>query len=259
MLTSRAIIVQSIKSCRSVPAVSRCWFSTPAVKPEEEEEGALSPVAKKVQAMRKANKFQIMGPAKDDFLPSIPLPEDPSEVRFLDPADLDSRLKRDGSKRTVVIRQDSASIKQAPLNPESKWRIAMFEDGAYAQETWKNELMGWTSSSDPYQCEVPLEFTNAMDAVYFAKKRGWEYVVEKPILRKIRDDDVGYEHNFLPQDIQAQVEMEGTGCRQWERKSSGTSHYFRPLKYHGDGTVRQHGAAREQATDKAPEGYYKMR
>ena len=43
------------------------------------------------------------------------------------------------------------------------------------------------------------------------------------------------------------------------RSQAGASHYFRPLKFHGDGTVRQHGPNREEKTVKDVEGYYKMR
>ena len=99
--------------------------------------------------------------------------------------------------------------------------------------------MGWTSNADPYQCAPPLTFENAADAVYFAKKRGWNFVVKEPITRYMRNDDCQYQDNFLPQAVAAKVKKEGTSCDHWSRSSAGTSHYFRPLKYHGDGTVVQ--------------------
>ena len=55
------------------------------------------------------------------------------------------------------------------------------------------------------------------------------------------------------------VKRDGHKCDHWYRDQAGASHYFRPLKYHGDGTVRQHGPNMEQASEKDTVGYYKMR
>ena len=91
-------------------------------------------------------------------------------------------------------------------------------------------------------CDPPLYFRNAQDAVYFARKRGWKYTVKEPVIRILRDDDCQYQDNFLPQNVASLVKIEGKQCDHWKRVEAGTSHYFRPLKYHGDGTVRQHGS-----------------
>jgi hypothetical protein len=176
----------------------------------------------------------------------------------LDPADLPSRMNLDGTERTVIIRQDKKSMRQAPMNPEKKWRIAFYEDGKIT-EKWTNSLMGWTSNADPYQCAPPLVFPNAADAVYFAKKRGWKFIVKQPITRYMRRDDAQYQDNFLPQAVASRVQKEGTSCDHWKRDLAGASHYFRPLKYHGDGEVRQHGPNTEATTLPAVEGYYKLR
>ena len=233
--------------------------SVQTARPEEEDdEDALPAVTRMRQEMRKSDPHQIMGPVGETWLPAPVLPEDPKELAALDPADQRFRLKMDGSERTVVIRQRKKSSRQAPLNPESVWTINFYEDGMITQ-TWVNPLMGWQSNSDPYACSPPLMFPNASDAVYFAKKRGWNYVVKKPITRVLRDDDVQYQDNFLPQAVATKVQMEGTACDTWKRSNAGTSHYFRPLKYHGDATVGQYGPNGDAEIAPHVEGCFKLR
>jgi len=233
-------------------------FSAP-VKATEEEDGAVSLVTEQRTKMSDFNRHMVWGKTDEEALPAPLLPEDVKEVAALDPVSKQAVSTRmDGVQRTVVIRQQRKSARQAPLNPESSWRIFFYEDGGYADK-WSNSLMGWTSNADPYQSGPPLVFENAPDAVYFAKKRGWNFVVKHPITRFARHDDAQYQDNFLPQAVASQVKREGSSCDHWHRVSAGTSHYFRPLKYHGDGVVRQHGLDREAEIAKAPEGYCQMR
>jgi hypothetical protein len=262
MLTSRVLFrassVRAVGFARTTVA-GLSSKSVPAAKaPEEEEEDTVPAVTKMRQEMRKSNPHQVMGPVGESWAPAPVLPEDPKEIAALDPADQRFRTKIDGTERTVIIRQDQAKAGQSPLNPESVWRIAFYEDGIFS-EKWTNPLMGWQSTSDPYVSAPPLIFSNAADAVYFAKKRGWNYIVKEPIKRTLRDDDAQYQDNFLPQAIAKKVQMEGTTCDHWKRTSAGTSHYFRPLKYHGDGTVAQHGPNGNEDIAPHTEGYYKMR
>jgi ETC complex I subunit conserved region len=149
-------------------------------------------------------------------------------------------------------------MRQSPLAPEMTWAIFFQEDGTVS-EKWTNSLMGWASNADPYQSAPPLHFDNAAEAVYFAKKRGGNYIVQHPITRYMRNDGVQYQDNFLPQAVAAKVRKEGITCDYWHRKSAGTSHYFRPLKYHGDGTVVQHGPNGEAAIADHVKGQYKIR
>lgn len=227
--------------CRSLstPAAAKP-AAAPAAPAPSAEDGGISPVTEKRQKLRKNNPFQIMGPTGQDFYPAPILPEDPKEVAALDPADSAFRTKMDGTARTVVIRQEKKSARQSPLNPEAVWKINFYEDGMITQK-WENPLMNWVSNSDPYASAPPLTFPNAADAVYFAKKRGWNFVVKAPIKRYARKDDTQYQDNFLPKAVAAMVQKEGTSCEHWAREASMTSHYFRPLKYHGNGTVQQHG------------------
>lgn len=195
-------------------------------------------------------------------LPDPVLPDNKAEVSALDPAHTNQiPLRADGSPKTFVIRQEQAKWPgQAPLGRESEWIISFQDDGETA-ETWSNPLMGWVSSADPMASNMRLQmsFDTAMDAKYFCEKRGWNFVIEEPIIRKGRDDDAQYQDVFLPQNVSAKLKVEGMKCNHWYRESSGASHYFRPLKFHGDGVVRQHGLNREMEIVKDVEGGYKMR
>jgi len=254
MLTARPTLLRALRT--QTEKIGLRSFSTPAKQSEDEEKG-VNPVHELREKMTKMNPAMVFG-LPDSALPAPVLPKNVKELARLDQADTRFRTKMNGEPRTVMIRQLEKSSRQAPLNPESRWIIAFNEDGTTA-EKWNNSLMGWVSNADPYQCDPPLHFSNAAEAVYFAKKRGWNYLVARPILRTIRDDDAQYQDNFLPQKVALRVEEEGTRCPEWERKSAGTSHYFRPLKYHGDGTVPQHGPNAKQPIAAHVEGYYKLR
>lgn len=237
--------------------VSKEAFSSKdVVEQGEDEEDAVAVIHQRRDELTKKGVGLVW--ESPDQLPAAPLPEDPKELVALDPADMPARTKADGYARTVMIRQEVANVKQNPLNGEKKWKIIFVEDGISA-EKWENSLMGWTSNADAYQSEPPLIFENALDAVYFAKKRGWKYAVKEPIKRQQRQDKAQYQDNFLPQAIAAKMKKERKQCKEWERSSAGTSHYFRPLRYHGQGVVPQYGTNPEQETAPHVEGYYKMR
>ena len=163
------------------------------------------------------------------------------------------------SQRTVVIQQLKKNVSQSPNQHEAIWTIS-FQSTGEAANQWINPLMGWVSGADPYHSMVlQMYFQTASEAVYFAKKRGWNFLVSKPTLRMPRNDGAQYQDNFLPQNVVAKLTLDRTRCKHWERSLSGTSHYTRPLKYHGDGQVRQHGPNMHKEVDKHMDGYYKMR
>eukprot|EP00584_Thalassiosira_punctigera_P018327 CAMPEP_0172547612 /NCGR_PEP_ID=MMETSP1067-20121228/17096_1 /TAXON_ID=265564 ORGANISM="Thalassiosira punctigera, Strain Tpunct2005C2" /NCGR_SAMPLE_ID=MMETSP1067 /ASSEMBLY_ACC=CAM_ASM_000444 /LENGTH=282 /DNA_ID=CAMNT_0013334721 /DNA_START=113 /DNA_END=961 /DNA_ORIENTATION=- len=195
-------------------------------------------------------------------LPDPVLPDNKAEVAALDPAHMNQiPLNPDGSEKWVVIRQEQAKWpSQAPLSKESSWIIS-FQDEGETAETWTNPLMGWVSSADPMANNMRLQmsFANAAEAKYFAEKRGWKFTIEPPIIRHGRDDDAQYQDVFLPQSVAGKIKREGHRCAHWERDAAGASHYARPLKFHGDGTVRQHGPNREAPIAKDAESYYKLR
>jgi len=255
-----------LKGCGATVGSGKNYFSSIMKGPSvggrggfdhEEEMDALTVIEKKKdQLAKEAGKHAVW--QSPVALPAPHLPEDIHELKVLDGADLHTRTKFDGSDRFVIIRQCQKNVKQAPMNPEKRWKICFTSDGTKS-ETWQNSLMGWTSSADPYMSEPPLYFENAKDAVYFAKKRGYRFLVKEPIRRRTRSDSAQYQDNFLPQDVAAKVTKEGPNCDHWHRQEGCASHYFRPLKYHGDGVVRQHGP--EMHADIAPsvKGIYKMR
>lgn len=260
MLTARASFCRALRTnhaMRPFSSKKAVAAAPPAAAAKEGDEDAISPVTEKRQEMTKFDRHMVFGTA-GEHMPAPILPDDPKEIAALDPADERFRTMDDGTPRMVIIRQQMRKIRQAPLNPESSWRIFFYEDGM-TSEKWDNPLMGWTSNADPYQCAPPLIFANAQEAVYFAKKRGWKYIVKQPVMRFERNDDAQYQDNFLPQAIALRVQKEGVSCDEWKRSSAGTSHYFRPLKYHGDGTVPQHGPNGNAKIAPYVEGYYKMR
>lgn len=232
------------------------WMSSVTTK-DGTPDDVVNLVAEKRVGMTKFNRYMAWG-LTDKQLPAPILPDDPKEIATLDPVDQGHRHMMDGTARTVIIRQEKKSMRQAPLNPESSWKIYFYEDGM-TSEKWTNSLMGWTSNADPYQVDPPLTFSNAADAVYFVKKRGWNFVVKEPIKRYMRRDDAQYQDNFLPISITEKIQREGTSCDEWQKLKSNTSHYFRPLKYHGNGIVRQHGPDMNAKILPHVEGNYTLR
>jgi len=254
-----------------IPQLSKAMSSTSKdlaqVKEEEENnatrellESDKSPVQKYVEKTREMDPHMVWGTTIAPPDPQLPVEE--SEIAALDPAHMNQDpLNLDtGEQRVVTIKQESANNSQAPLNLEKEWLISFQDDGELAH-TWDNPLMGWVSSSDPLanSHRLQMQFRNAADAVYFAKKRGWSYVVDEPKVRKGRSDDAQYQDNFLSQAVAFRVRKERHDCDEWHRDEAGASHYFRPLKYHGDGVVPQHGPT--GTADVAPhvDGSYKRR
>ena len=232
---------------------------------EENEKARVALEAEKPEVQRYSealrsdvDPFVVQRSATAVPLPS--LPENVDEVSALDPAHTNQDARPDGSKRVVHIKQELSRVSQNPSSSEQQWIISFQDEGEFG-DNWDNPLMGWVSGADPMSSNMlmQLTFRTAEEALYFAKKRGWKYVVEEPILRLGRDDDAQYQDNFLPQAAASLVRRERTKCDHWHRPKAGSSHYFRPLKYHGDGTCRQHGLNREQESDPHTEPYYKTR
>jgi hypothetical protein len=226
------------------------------VKAGETEAEDVPALEKRMEDMAEKDPLMIFD--SGTYLPDPILPDNPAEITALDSAHLKSAQMPDGRVRMVVIKQMRAKPNQAPLNAEKVWKISFNDDGAVG-ERWKNSLMGWNSTADTMGCDTPLYFGDAQEAVYFAQKRGWKYLVKEPVIRTLRDDGAQYQDNFLPQAIASQIKREGASCDQWKRQESGSSHYFRPLKYHGNGTVRQHGASPFEESVPHTPTYFKLR
>jgi hypothetical protein len=241
-----------LQQTRSVVSVKKALVKAG----ETEEPEDVPALSKRMEAMSEKDGMMIFDSGID--LPAPVLPDNKAEVSSLDASYKTSVYMPDGRERMVVIKQMRARPNQNPLNPEKYWKISFDDDGAVG-ERWKNTLMNWNSTADTYGCDPPLFFKNAEDAVYFAEKRGWKYLVNEPVIRKMRNDGAQYQDNFLPQAIAGKIKREGSQCDHWKRKAAGSSHYFRPLKFHGDGCVRQHGPNMHDKTVPHAESYYKIR
>jgi len=269
--TAARRLTVSCKNAQPRSLLARCMATTSKelteIKAEEENnearealEAEKSSVQKYVERTRELDQHMVWGTT---VAPPAPvLPDDESEITFLDPAhtNQDPLDLSTGETRVVTIKQEEANPMQAPTNVEKQWHISFQDEGELAH-AWDNPLMGWVSSSDSLanSSRLQMYFKTAADAVYFAKKRGYKYTIEEPILRKGRSDDAQYQDNFLPQNVSLRVRQEGHKCDEWSREEAGASHYFRPLKYHGDGTVPQHGPNGDEETVPDVEGYYKLR
>lgn len=263
MLALRSTVLKHLKPTPRFLSTSTSLAQIEIAKENDKARAALE--AEKSSVQRYVEKSRSLDPTMvwgTTVAPPDPeLPADPSEVAALDPAHMDQDpLTLSGAKRTVHIRQQHSKTVQAPTNVEKTWIISFADEGESSQ-CWDNSLMGWTSSADPMANNIRLQmgFKNAQDAVYFAKKRGWDFVVEEPIVRKGRSDDAQYQDNFLSQAVAARVRREKKKCDEWFRSEACTSHYTRPLKYHGDGEVIQHGPNGDAAVAPHVQGIYKMR
>ena len=179
----------------------------------ENEKSEIQRYREKVSAVDPHAVYAVTTP-----LPDPKLPENKAEVAALDPAHMNQiPLMADGSEKVVVIRQEQAKWPgQSPLNKEKDWIIS-FQDQGETAETWTNPLMGWVSSADPMANNMRLQmsFETAADAKYFAEKRGWKFIIQRPILRKGRDDDAQYQDVFLPQNVATNLKMNGMKCDHW--------------------------------------------
>jgi len=254
------VAVRSFASSNdNTPSKNTASGLTPYDESRAEIEGEKSVVQRKVEAMTKVDPWMVYGVTEKAELPD--LPDNEAEISALDPAHHTDKLTPSGEKRMCHVRQEEWKPGQNPLTAEKKWMISFLEGDTTAANNWDNPLMGWVSGSDVMAGNMGLQmyFETASEAVYFAKKRGWNFVVEEPILRPGRNDDAQYQDCFLPQTVTAKLRNEEKDCDHWKRQASGTSHYMRPLKYHGDGEVEQFGP--NGLKDKAPhvDSYFKIR
>lgn len=258
MLSVRPAAWRLFAASRCSSLATRSFASKPVAKDDDDDSPRYSPVEVKASEMKKVDPYMVFGDT--EALPAPVLPENPAEISALDPAQARHSVMPDGTKRLVHIRQGFSSPMQSPRNKENNWVIS-FQDEGETANAWINPLMGWVSGADPQASHMhsQVSFPTAADAVYFCKKRGYNFVVDPPKFRKIRRDGAQYQDNFLPQDVADQVVREKTLCNHWERPKSCTSHYMRPLKYHGDGESPQYGPNPKQKTAKHVEGVYKMR
>lgn len=187
------------------------------------------------------------------------LPEKMEETAMLDKAYNMSMDDIGNSNRIVQISQRAKGPSQSPMHKTKAWVISWHDE--IVADNWDNPLMGWVSGADPMQnMRLQMEFDTAEQAIYFAKKRGWNFEVANEVTPDFSEDgEVEYQDNFLPKIVTKKLQRDKTKCDWFERSAAGTSHYFRPLKYHGDGKVPQYGPSGKAPVAPDAESYYKLR
>lgn len=205
------------------------FLSTPVEQTDEERERAeiQAGMDQQLAALEKTNEQGYL--ALQPWEPCT-LPANREETERLDP------LPETVKHRTVTISQGDKDTMTGGMGKTYGWTLK-FNSGA---DRWTNPMTGWSATGDPVST-VNLTFDTKEQAIMFAEKRGLKYdVKERP--KRIREFGTNYyAHNFLDQEQEAILREEGKATDYFNNAKSGASHYFRPLKYHGDGTVKQHG------------------
>jgi len=259
----RSAVASSQNSCFSTKIVKHDEKPLPAGATADMEENVIQGLrnVEEAKAMSKLTVAPWMTELGDNELmdaEDAPLPENVEEVAVLDPAYDMSMQDIGDAGRVVQIMQNNKSPTQNVTHKEKAW-IITWQD-KISTDNWDNPLMGWVSGADPMQnMKLQLLFDTKEQAVRFAKKRGWSYEVAPEIQRDYEEGEVEYQDNFLSKVVARKVQSDGAKCNWFERSEAGASHYFRPLKYHGDGKVAQYGPNGEKVVDKDVEGQYKMR
>jgi len=220
------------------------FFSTPVEQDEKAAEEAAIFASMETE-LAKHNIVNNRGHLA--VIPDLPdtLPANRQEVASLD------HTPESVTSREVIIMQKAQNAMTSGSGKTFAW-VLFFPNLA----RWTNQLTGWTSSADP-MTTVELSFDSKEDAIAFAEKKGFSYRVKDK--KKNRDRKIGtnyYAHNFLPAAVEAKLRSEGKNTQHFANPKGAMSNYFRPLKFHGDGQVRQHGPNpyEESMVDKAQMG-----
>jgi len=77
-------------------------------------------------------------------------------------------------ERSVKIYKPAKNAMQSGTAGIKRWKIE-FD----TKERWENNLMGWSSTADPLSNTV-LDFATKEEAIDFAEKNNWDFVLEDP-------------------------------------------------------------------------------
>jgi len=77
-------------------------------------------------------------------------------------------------ERTVRIFKPAKNAMQSGTAGIKRWKIEW-----NTQERWENHLMGWSSTADPLS-NLQLDFATKEDAIAYAEKNKWSYLLEDP-------------------------------------------------------------------------------
>ncbi|TKR93661.1 hypothetical protein L596_008074 [Steinernema carpocapsae] len=89
--------------------------------------------------------------------------------------------------RTARIFKPAREATQTAWNNTNVWKIELDN-----QKRWENPLMGWSSNADPLSnISMNLDFASAEEAIAFCEKNRWQYEVEQPKQRQIKQKSYG--------------------------------------------------------------------
>ena len=90
---------------------------------------------------------------------------------------------------TIKIYKPSKTAMQSGFGKTKKWLAEYISD----KDTIKDNLMGWNSSHDT-QSQIKIFFDTKEQAIDWANKNNYQFIVEEPKLKKIKPKS--YSSNF---------------------------------------------------------------
>ena len=82
---------------------------------------------------------------------------------------------------TIKIYRPSKTAMQSGMGKTKKWLAEYISN----EETIKDNLMGWNSSSDT-KSQIKVFFDSRDQAIEWAKNNNYQYFVEEPKIRKVK-------------------------------------------------------------------------
>ena len=82
---------------------------------------------------------------------------------------------------TIKIYKPSKTAMQSGFGKTKKWLAEYITD----EETVKDNLMGWNSSTDT-RSQIKIFFNTKEQAISWAKNNSYQYFVEEPKIRKVK-------------------------------------------------------------------------
>ncbi|CAM9198286.1 unnamed protein product [Chrysoparadoxa australica] len=223
--------VRARACCRSVRAhpLGAARFSS---QPPEEEEIDMKAVALNSNKIKdnSTKRLEVAFQAADTSM-EVAQPENLEDLASLQP------FPEEHAEREVVIKQNHPNPGTWDTQRTKGWFICWNRG-----QKWSNPLMGWTSSGDPLS-NLRIQFDTIEEAQHYCDKMGWKARVQAPS----RGDKTGlhgettYAHNFLPKKVEQELASLGRKTKRFDHAGENDSHYFRPLTFHGNGEVNQHG------------------
>ncbi len=101
----------------------------------------------------------------------------------------------------VFIYKPAKSAMQSGHGKSNQWVLEYEPTSKRAPE----DLMGWTSSSDTLN-QVKLKFDTQAEAIEFAKKKGWQYMLPPAHKRKSRPRSYMDNFKYVPPNTAAKTE-----------------------------------------------------